>query len=183
MLTHAYSSLLRQIKQFEGDYNFDYPLFRDIIDKCKISFADIKATELRILSSVDLTVLTSATTYDFVRCLSHRFGIDQIDKLESYYKFMDDLCLYSLMSDQYAINVATNCLMGSLIYFAARNDGSVLERIYSIFKLIVEKRDYEVQNLTTHRDFTLLKLKELGAKDEEISMISKKINVELCLAR
>lgn len=174
--------LSRFIKQFEGDYNFDYPLYRDIIEKCNISFDDIKETEIRILSSIDLSVLISATAYDFVRDLSHRFGIQEVDKLESFHKFMDDLCLYSLMSDQYAYNTAINCLMGSLIYFTARNDGSVVDKIYLIFKLIVNKRDNQVQNLSMHKNFSLLKLKELGAKEEEISMISKRMNLELCSA-
>lgn len=93
---------------------------------------------------------------------------------------MDDLCLYSLMSDQYTYNTTINCLMGSLIYFTARCDATVLQHIYSTFKLIVDKKDTEVQSLGLHRDFALLKLKELGAKEEEMSMIRTRMDITLC---
>jgi len=84
------------------------------------------------------------------------------------------------MSDHYAFNATINCLMGSLIYFTARDDNRALQQVYLTFKIIVSKKDIEVSSLDTHKDFTLTKLKELGAKEEEISMIGKRINVALC---
>lgn len=125
-------------------------------------------------------MLNSLTAYDFVRALATKFNLQNTDQLEAYYKFMDDLCLYSLMSDQYAFNSPINCLMGSLIYFTARNDDSTLTQVYLAFKLIVTKKEIKETKLDTHKDFALLKLRELGAKEEELSVIDKRINVALC---
>lgn len=167
------------INKFEGDHNFDYDLFREIIERFQIPFSEIKLTELALIKTIDLPVLSSLSVTDFTQQFVSHIDIETGSIAENYIQFMDNLSLFGLMIDHYSYNTSINCLIASLVYFTARQDILMMERIRHVFKLVVDANSKEALRLDAHKLFVLRGLKELGTKEEDIEMLKQRIDVEI----
>lgn len=164
----------RLIKKFEGDHNFDYEIYRQILNRFDISFFEIQLTECNLINMIDLSILHSDTVFDLIRSISISLEVTKPEILDDYYRFMDNLYLYTIMSDQYIYNIILNCLTASLVFFTAKNDGLVKQILLSLFKVVMGSEALDLKKLIVYKTFVLKKLKEFGAKDEEIRLLDQR---------
>ena len=157
--------------------NFDYELFREITDRFGLCMAEIRTTESSLLSSIDLTVLSSPSATDFARSLASTIGLSK-ETCVSYLPFMDNLTLFCLMSDMYVHDEPTSCLVASIVYFTARQDSKTVDRLAEAFKLVLGSKGGKQNRIQAHKSFVLNSLAELGTSAADIEALRRRVDLE-----
>lgn len=96
--------------------------------------------------------------------------------MDSYLKYIDNVYIYVLKTEQYKYNTALYCLILTLIFFTARNDNYTTSRIYSIMANTIGSNAEQIENMEACKAFVLKKLVALGSKESEISFLDSQIN-------
>jgi len=130
------------------------------------------------VKTIDLSVLSSLSIHDFTQQFVSHIDFEDRDIAENFTQFIDNLSLFSFMSDHYSYNTSINCLIASLVYFTARQDNSTIEKIRHVFKLVVDANSKEALRLDAHKQSVLRSLKELGTREEDIEMLSTRVDME-----
>lgn len=129
-----------------------------------------------MLSTIDITILSSITIFDFLRALITNLNISNDELIDGYFRYMDNLYLYILISDQYIYRMTLNCMIATLVYFTARNASEIKFLVNSLIKQLFKKEYRQIAKLERHKTFILKKLKELGTKDSEITYLEMEIH-------
>lgn len=167
--------------KFEGDHNFDYRLFRKIIDRFEVAFFEVQLAECKIMKAIDMSIFYQSTIFDYIRSIVERLDVKSSSLLDGYYRYMDNVYLYVLMTDQYKYDIALTCLILTLIYFTARSNSETIAGIYRLIASTVGTDKKNAQNLDKCKSFVLKKLGELGSKEVEVSFLEKQIDFEAYL--
>ena len=156
-------------------------MFRSIIDQIEIAFFEIQLAECKIVKKLDLSILYQNTVFDYVRTLASRLEIDDKTLLDGYYRYVDNVYLYALMSDQYKYEITLSCLIMTLVYFTAKNEQEIVTKGYNlIFSLHHNKRE-DLKKINDCKSFVLKKLGELGSKAEELDFLNDRLDFEAYL--
>ena len=164
--------------KFEGDHNFDYRLFRRIIDRFEIAFFEIQLAECKIVQVMDLSIFNQAPVFDFIRAVIDRLEVEQKVLVDGYYRYMDNTYIYILMTDQYKYDIMLVCMVLTLTYFTAKSCDDIARQIYKLIASVNKvDKDY-LKKLDNCKAFVLKKLKDLGSKDTEVEFLDKEIDFE-----
>lgn len=85
------------------------------------------------------------------------------------------------MSDQYKYDITMTCELLSLVYFTARSEKVLIQRIYNLIGSTRRMYKDSLAELVECKLFVFKKLSELDSKDEEIAFLDKQIDLERCL--
>lgn len=163
--------------KFEGDHNFDYPLFRKIIDALGIAFFEIQITECKVLKTIDLGAFHKPTIFDFVRSIASELTVKDDNDLDNYYRFMDNIYLYGVMSDHYKYDMSLTCCMFTVVYFSSCSDSDASRQTYSLIASLFGLGSDNIAEIEQAKTFAFKKLKELGTCDHDMETLESKINV------
>lgn len=128
-----------------------------------------------MLRTVNLDILSGASIFNYTRLVAGMLDIKDSSVLNGYYCFMDNLYLYSLISDQYIYSFTLSCLTATLVYFTAKDNAEIKQRVLSLFKRASGTCSVATNKIKPCKDFVLKKLKELGADDQEISFLQHNV--------
>lgn len=75
------------------------------------------------MKALDLTIFNRSTVFDYVRAIVEKLDIRDGCLVDGYYRYVDNVYLYALMSDQYRYDIALICMTLTLVYFTALEQG------------------------------------------------------------
>ena len=141
-----------------------------------MAFFEIQLAECRIMNMLEMSFLYQPTIFDLTRTLVRK--LELTDKLltDSYFRYVDNVYIYILKTEQYKYNTALYCLILTLIFFTARNDNHTAERIYSIMASTIGHSGEQIENMEACKAFIFKKLVALGSKESEISFLDETIS-------
>lgn len=146
------------------------------MDGFEVAFFEIQLTECRIMNILEMSFLYQPTIFDLIRTLVHKLELNDKLLIDSYFRYIDNVYIYVLKTEQYKYNTALYCLILTLIFFTARNDNDTTSRIYSIMATMIGYNSEQIDNMEACKAFILKKLAELGSKESEISFLESQIN-------
>lgn len=142
-----------------------------------IAFFEIQISECKILKAIDLCVFSQPTIFDFIRSLACRLKVHNPGLLDSYYRYIDNLYLYALMSDQYRHDMGLVCLMFTAVYFTARKEPEILNAVYCTMSRVYGAGNVSIRRTEEVKGFIMKKLGELGTSPEDIANLNAKMDL------
>lgn len=125
---------------------------------------------------LEMSFLYQPTIFDLIRTLVRKLEVTDKLLMDSYFRYIDNVYIYVLKTEQYKYNTALYCLILTLIFFTARNDNHTAERIYAIMANTIGNSSEQIENMEACKAFILKKLAALGSKESEISFLNETIN-------
>lgn len=146
------------------------------MDGFDVAFFEIQLAECRIMGILEMSFFYQPTIFDLVRTLVRRLHVTDQLLIDSYYRYVDNVYIYVLKTEQYKHNTALFCLILTLIFFTARNDAYTASRIYAIMASSIGCSRENIENMESCKAFIFKKLAALGSRESEISFLESEIN-------
>ena len=164
------------VKQFEGDYAFDFTLFLTLLEKFGFCLDDVHRLEIEVLQQIDMAKLAEPSYYmKFSDC----FSLNSIKDLSSqkFYSYIQNYILYLLVEHRFKTSIQFSCFAAAIIFYAASNDNesvhviaTAMKKRYSVNSTFLEKFDYVIRNTASN-------LKILGTQAEFLDSVVSKIDL------
>lgn len=146
------------------------------MEEYRISFDKIKSLECKLLQRIDISVLSGDNVFDFVRLMYGRFNCKDNTIVDSYFRFIDNVFLYCLMTDEYNYNIILICLLASIAFFIIKKNSCCLRFINLVLKFGIGSKKFSKKDIRAHNNFLLIKLKELDIDNDTICILRKNID-------
>lgn len=108
---------------------------RSIINQFQIAFFEVQLAECRILTQFDFTLFNEPTVFDYIQALAVELKICQPELKDGFLRFIDNIYLYILVSDQYKYAITVICMVSSLVFFTAKKETEIVEQVYRLLSL------------------------------------------------
>lgn len=145
----------------------------------KINFRELLVIECKVMMKLDLSVLYGPTVIDFVSELAAILVLQDSTMETEFVRFMESICIYILMIDEYKFNISLVCLISALVYFTAKGNPRAVERAYSLLNSVLKQSKDCASRIQSYKIFLFSRLQELGTPTSDLIILERHIDFSL----